>query len=125
MAKMPIDVAIIGNSSKGVEQALTIANAAQDEYVFSRLDAAEERQFTLLAFKDVKWEDFRRQLAEFREKIRGYYPFLLVIVDAPLRGGGWTNLFSQSSDKEGLGVLTTYDVEGNIVPAGKLASYVL
>jgi hypothetical protein len=64
-------------------------------------------------------------MGELRSKIKGYHPFLIAFIDAELNGETYSNLFAANRSSEGLGIVTIANVPDIILPAERLASYML
>src|SRR5215813_6451464 len=108
MAKIPIDIAILANSSREeeVKEALIIANAAQEEFIFSQLKREEEDHLRPFSSEKIVWEEYQKKLLEFKKWSKDYHPHLIAIVDIPLESEEWLELFSQADDDKKIGVIT-------------------
>lgn len=126
MARMPIEILLIGKKQEmAVTQAMTLANRLQDKFEYARLDPDEEQRFTMLEFEKIYAPDFLDTVARMRDDVRGYHPFVIAIVDTPLDGRDYSNLFCSSRGETGLGVLTSANVPELIVPHAAMAAYYL
>ena len=126
MAKIPIEIVTIGNVPIiDVEQAISIANSTQNEFSFSALSQVDSQAFKLLEYKNARAQDFLNAIESQRVQIRGYHPFLIVLVDSVLDGKNYGNLFGSHRAENGLAVVTNANVENIIIPQGRMASYFL
>jgi hypothetical protein len=62
-------------------------------------------------------------LAGIRDEARGFHPFLVAITDSALEGREFTNLFGSHRGGSGLAAITTANVEGVIIPDGRMSAY--
>jgi CAP12/Pycsar effector protein, TIR domain len=126
MARMPIELMLISRDQEpAVTQAITLANHLQEEIGYTRLAPDEEQRFAMLEFEKIYAPDFLDSIARIRKEIRGYHPFVIAIVDAPVDGKDYSNLFCCSRGQAGLGVLTSANVPQVILPASAMAAYFL
>jgi hypothetical protein len=64
-------------------------------------------------------------MEQLRSKIKGYHPFLIAFIDAELGNEEYSNLFAANRSDKGLGIVTLAHVPNVILPAERLASYML
>lgn len=126
MAKMPIEIVLVGtNEQAAIMTAIATANSLQNEFEFCRLDHGQEQEFAVLAFDKIYVQNFLDLMAEKRNGIRGFHPFMLALVDASLDGENYSNLFGSNRAEIGLAVLTSAQVPDVIVPRSKMVAYYL
>lgn len=126
MARMPLEVLLIGQEQEpAVCDAIASANQLQSEFAYTRLSPVEEQLFAMLEYERVKAPDLLDSIARIRTELRGYHPFMIAVVDAPVDGKELTNLFCSSRGEAGLGVLTSANVPELIVPSAAMSSYYL
>lgn len=126
MASMPIEVVALGEVPQTLlEEAIYEANSRQSQFVYSLMTAPDSEQFKVYAFNDIYAPDFLDQMAAVRDQIRGYHPYIIAFVDANLSGERLKNLFASDRPEAGLGVATIANVADLILPANKLAAYLL
>jgi hypothetical protein len=128
MAKLPIEVISINQNFefiKELNEAIEIANSLQQEFVYQSLPAADSAHFSFLSFNVGKSTEIMDNMETIRERIKGYHPFILLILDTKLDGTDFVNIFGSNRAEKGIGVLTTYNVPDAIVPRSKMVSYFL
>lgn len=126
MARMPVEIVLIGRTYQDVaSEAMLLANDLQGEFDYVRLRPEEERQFAMLAYDKIHAPTLMDSMAVLRATLRGYHPFMIALVDAPVDGDNYTNLFGSSRSESGLGVLTSAQVPDVIVPSSRLLAYYL
>jgi predicted nucleotide-binding protein len=126
MAKLPVEIAIIGRKYLvEIERSIEIANNAQTEFEFSRIDQDIEGDLRLRAPLNLDYDEFVPEMEQIITKAKGYHPFVTAIVDCNLSGSGWSNLFSGSFPEKGIGIYTTKDVEGVILDKQNISAYIL
>jgi predicted nucleotide-binding protein len=126
MAHMPVEVIDIGDvPTPALTQAISLANSLQSEFFFDRLAENDAAQFRMRSFSQIFAPDLLRDMEELRSKIKGYHPFLIAFIDAELSNEDYSNLFAANRSEKGLGIVSTANVPDAIVPAERLASYVL
>lgn len=126
MARMPIELVLIGDREEpAVAEAIGLAQSLQTEFDYLRLPAAEEQPFRMLAFGRVRAPELLDRLAEFRKTARGFHPFLVALLDAPVDGEDYGNLFGSSRAESGLGILTSANVPEVIIPRSQMVAYYL
>jgi predicted nucleotide-binding protein len=128
MAKLPIEVISVNQNfefSRELNEAVEIANSLQQEFVFQLISETEGSPFSFLSFNVGKSEEIMDNMETIREKIKGYHPFILLIMDTKLDGKDFGNIFGSNRAEKGLGVLTTFNVPDIIVPHKKMVSYFL
>jgi predicted nucleotide-binding protein len=124
MAHMPVEIVEIGRvSTDAMTQAITTANALQDEFVFLRLDNQEAALFRMHKYDDIVAPKLFAQMKSLRRRIKGFHPFMIAFVDGLLIGKKHANLFAANESQHGLGVVTTFDAIDKIIPREKSAAY--
>lgn len=124
MARVPIEIVSVGNVSiVEVEQAISIANSVQNEFLFNGLEPIDAQPFKMLAYKESLAEALLNVIEERRAYIRGFHPFLIVIVDTELRGKHFSNLFGSHRAHKGIAVISNFKVENIIIPKGRMIAY--
>jgi len=108
---MPIEILVIGKGYEAtITEAIDIANRLQGQFEYSRLKPEDGARFVMLQFERIKAPEFLDSMVRLRKEARGYHPFMIVVVDAPVDGSDFTNLFCSSRGEAGLGVLTSANV---------------
>lgn len=79
----------------------------------------------MLAFGHVRAPELLDRLAEVRKNARGFQPFLVALLDAPVDGEDYGNLFASSRAESGIGILTSANVPDLIIPKSKMVAYYL
>lgn len=128
MAKLPIEVISVNENfqfSKELNEAIDLANSLQAEFVYQLLPTADSSHFSLLSFNLGKSEEIMDNMETIRDRIKGYHPFILLIIDTELDGKDFRNIFGSNRPEKGIGVLTTYNVPEIIIPQDKMVSYFL
>jgi len=126
MARMPIDVVDIGDvQTEALVRAIDTANSLQSEFFFARLTEHDADPFRMHSFNRILASEFLCNMESLRKQIGGYHPFLIAIVDADMDGDELRNLFASNDSSKGLGLVSIANVEKIIVPAGRLAAYIL
>lgn len=126
MARMPIELALVGDGEEvAITEAMERANSLQAQFDYLRLPAAEEQQFRMLGFSNVRAPALLDKIAEIRSAARGFHPFLIALLDAPVEGEDYKNLFGSSRAEDGLGILTSSNVPDIIIPKLKMVAYYL
>jgi predicted nucleotide-binding protein len=126
MAHMPVEVIDIGAvPTPALTQAISVANSLQSEFFFDRLAESDAAGFRMHAFGEVFAPDLLRDMEALRLRIKGYHPFLIAFIDAELNGEKYSNLFAANRSEIGLGIVTIANVPDTILPAQRLASYIL
>ncbi len=126
MAQMPIEIVTIGAVQiVDVEQAISIANSMQNEFIYSLLNPIDSQAFKMLAYQKSTVEDFLNSLESRRSYIRGFHPYVIAIVDTELEGKTYTNLFGSHRAQQGLAIITTSKIENIVIPQGRMAAYFL
>jgi predicted nucleotide-binding protein len=126
MAHMPVEIIDIGDVPvPALNQAITVANSLQSEFYFVRLSEADAAEFRMYSFTEIFAPDLLSRMEDLRSSRRGYHPFLIAFIDAVLNGEKYHNLFASNRPEKGLGIVTFANVAELILPADKLAAYVL
>jgi predicted nucleotide-binding protein len=126
MATMPIEVVDMGEIAVDMlDQAILTANSLQTEFNFSRLSDIDASRFRMHSFHEILADHLLDDMDRLRLEIKGYHPFLIALTDARLNGERFSNLFAANRSERGLGIVTTANVVGTILPADRLASYFL
>src|SRR3712207_4273662 len=106
MAQMPLEIIEVGNiPTEWVDQALSLANSVQSEFLYLRLPEADAQHFQMYTFDHVKAPEFMDSMEHIRNNLRGYHPYLLAFIDADLDGEDYSNIFGSNRAEKGLGVL--------------------
>jgi predicted nucleotide-binding protein len=126
MAQMPVEIIEVGNvPTEWVNQALSLANSSQSEFIYLRLSEADAQHFQMYAFDHVKAPEFLDSIEQVRKNLGGFHPYLLALIDAELDGVTYSNLFGYSYPRKGLAVLTIANVPGIIIAPEMMAAYFL
>lgn len=126
MAQMPIEIIEVGNiPSEWVDQALSLANSVQNEFLYVRMSEEDAQNFQMYAFDHVMAGEFFNSIEQVRANLRGYHPYLLAIIDANLDSADYINLFGSHRAEKGMSVITVANVPGIIIPPDRMSSYLL
>jgi predicted nucleotide-binding protein len=124
MGKLPIDIVNFNEKFKfEIENAITIANGIQTEFVFSKVSEEVFRKFQLLNFEVITDNQFLPKANQIKNSLKGFYPFVNFFTHSPIESGGWANLFALSEYENGISVITSHNVENMIIPRDKMTSY--
>ena len=125
MAVMPIEVVEVGDVPReDVARAITLANSKQPDFQFIHLSHRQAAELRQHAYRRLAAKTFLDTMARFRTNLRGYHPFIIAFVDAPMDGTRLLNLFGSHRAKDGLAIATTANVAGLIVPGDRMVAYV-
>ncbi|MCW3107099.1 MAG: hypothetical protein JWQ09_1605 [Segetibacter sp.] len=128
MAKLPIEVISVNENfqfNKELAEAVELANGLQNEFIYELLPSTEGSHFSFLSFNLGKSEEIMDNMEIIRNRIKGYHPFIMLIMDTKLDGKDFGNIFGSNRPEKGIGVLTTYNVPDIIIPQQKMVSYFL
>jgi predicted nucleotide-binding protein len=124
MSKLPIDIVNFNKEFKSeLENAITIANGIQSEFIFSNVPNDVYHKFQLLNFEEINGDEFLPKANEIKKSLKGFYPYIFVFTNAPLESGGWENLYAVSEYENGITVVTTNNVAEQIIDTDKMISY--
>jgi hypothetical protein len=124
MSKVPIEIVIVGNNNLGeVPSAITLANAAQDEFCFIIAPDDIVSRMQMHAYDHVLASDFLDQVESVRAEVRGYHPFIISVIDSHLDGKQYSNLFGDNRADKGIAVITSAQVTDDIIPKERMAAY--
>jgi hypothetical protein len=84
---------------------------------------ADAEKFNILAFRTVNDTTLLDYIEKIRTNIGGHHPFIIVIVDSNLEGCFYKNLFGSHRAKSGIAVITTSNVENDIIKKGRMTAY--
>ena len=125
MAIMPIEVVEIGDVPReDVGRALTLANSKQSHFHFIHLTQEQGAELRQHRYRRLTASTFLDTMAKFRSNQRGYHPFIIAFVDAPMDGERLTNLFGSHRAEDGLAVATIANVADIIIPGDRMVAYV-
>jgi len=123
---MPIEVTQIGSvPPETVRRTIARANSLQNEFVYIPLPEETARGLRPCEYSKVDLDDLLNAIEQFRVKVSGYHPYLIVFIDSQLTSGKFTNLFWGLLSHEGLAVVTIANVPDVIVPSTQMAAYYL
>lgn len=126
MARMPIEVVLVGEREESsIQEALALCNSLQGEFDYLRLPPEEEQGFQMLSFQRIYAPNFLDSMQSVRDHMRGFHPFIVGVVDSPVDGNDYSNLFGSSRAESGLGIITTANVADVIIPQAKMEAYFL
>jgi len=126
MAQMPIELVAIGDiPTEQFEGVISLANSTQNEFNFIQLQNNEVKAFKALAYKRASVKDLMDRMESTRSELGGYHPFIIALVDTKLDGERFSNLFGSNRAEKGIAVFTIDNVDDIIIPADKIASYML
>jgi hypothetical protein len=124
MAVVPVEVIQHGNvAADDVTVAVGLANSVQKEFLFLQLpDNRATGQPISLPITDVQPLALSDIIESFRRTLRGYHPFLLILVDDYIDESDFYRSFLA---EKGIAVVTINDVPDRIVPRDRMAAYFL
>jgi predicted nucleotide-binding protein len=128
MAKMPVEIAIIGDvPTNEVDYAIRIGNSLQEYFLFSRLKDSLEQELKILHSRHIDGTEFFQSLQQRIQGFQGFHPFLIALgsskLKARLKDNVWDNLFDVHRDA--VAIFTTYGVTDSIIPQAKISAYFL
>lgn len=126
MARMPIEVAVIGGASEhDVVRATAIANRSQEEFHYTVLESNDTGELRLHAYRSADAQKLLDATKNCRLKMPGYHPFLIAVTDSELQGKIYGNLFGSDDAEKGVALFTIANVPDIIIPSNKLTAYYL
>lgn len=126
MAKLPIEIIDLReNVTPDLLIAVEEANRIQSEIEYTILDKKFSDDMKLSVLSDTHTGEFFDSLQNKKSVWRGFHPYIVCIVDAALHSDSWGNLFSSRRAENGIGIVTSREVEQVILPKGKMATYYL
>jgi predicted nucleotide-binding protein len=126
MSKLPLDIVSFNTEFyTELDNAITIANGIQSEFLFTKVSNEIHRKFQFLNFEEINSEEFLPKALEIKKALKGFYPFLCFYTNSPIKGDGWSNLFADTDLENGISVVTTNNVPSTIIPKEKMTSYFL
>lgn len=124
MSKFPLDIISFDNKYEhDLEDAITIANAIQEDFIFHKVDRNVTQKFKLIHLEDNDGNEFLENAIEIKCKLSGYYPNILFVSNNPLAADDWKNLFAHTKSNEKVAIVTTNNVTDLIIPANKIRAY--
>ncbi len=124
MSKLPLDIVNFNDEFKSeLDNAITIANGIQTEFTFDKVPSDIGRKFQFLNFEEMDSDEFLPKALEIKKDLKGFYPYMCFFSNAPLKGGGWSNLFADSDLENGISIITTNNVPDKIIPRDKITAY--
>lgn len=126
MAKIPIEIIDLRDlPSEDLQIAVTEANRLQNEVEFITLQPTYADALRLHVLSDIHSGTFFDALAVKKKEWRGFHPFMICFVNSALHSDQWSNLFGTRRAEAGTAIVTSFGVEGIIVPTGKMSAYYL
>ncbi len=126
MARVPIEIVTIGNVTQAeVANTLTLANSLQNQFDYALMTEDDVGSFRTQEFRRIQVRTFFDMMEVVRTKIRGFHPYIIFIVNAPVDGNLYSNLFGSVRSTEGMAIITLANVPDIIIPANKITSYLL
>ncbi len=126
MAQMPIEITELGDFPAGlINRSMDIANRAQGQFLYLRLDEVSASKIRMISFREIHTDEILPELRRIKSALPGYHPFITAFTKAKLTGAGWSNLFCDRIRGSGISIASTYGLEGDIIPTGKLLSYLV
>jgi hypothetical protein len=126
MAIMPIEI-INASCDKDIDiqYAIERANQIQNSFNYIKVSTSEANQFSSFVTNDVFSPLFFELMSKIREDIRGFHPFMIVIIKEHLRNESHRNLMISHRAKQGIGIITTCNIENIVIPTGRIHAYIL
>jgi len=126
MAKLPVEILDIREiTTPDLLIAVEEANRLQNEIEYTILGESFTNDMRLFVLSDTHTGEFFNALRNKKKEWRGFHPYIICFVDSVLHSDKWGNLFSSRQAEHGIGVITSSEVENEIIPKGKLSSYYL
>lgn len=126
MSKLPLDIVNFTTEfNSELENAITIANGIQSEFLFAKVPNETHRKFQFLNFEEINSDEFLLKAFEIKKTLKGFYPYISIYTHAPLGSSSWLNLFAGFDLENGISVVTTNNVANLIIPKEKMTSYFL
>ena len=86
MSKFPIDIISFEQKFEfELETAISISNAIQDDFIFTKGSRELTRKFNLIHLEENNGNEFLDNAVEIKKKLSGYYPHFLFISSNPLK----------------------------------------
>jgi hypothetical protein len=124
MSRFPVDIVNFNDKYEyDLDTAINIANAIQDDFVFTKTDRNIIQKFKLIHLEENNGDDFLKEAFEIKANLAGYYPYILFISQNPLEAKGWSNLFAHNHSENGVSIITTDNVPDVILPKDKIQAY--
>lgn len=125
MSKMPIDIVSFSRQFEfEINNAVTIANDIQNEFLFTKVSPEICRKFHFIDFDKIYSVDFFTKAIEIKNNLKGFFPYLVFFSDSPLESDDYSNLYSVHRAEDGVSVITTDNVPSDdIIPKDKMVSY--
>ncbi|AEE54462.1 hypothetical protein [Haliscomenobacter hydrossis] len=129
MAKMPIEIITVSERFQFLKElrgAIDYANDLQEDFFFELLAPAERAHFEFISFDKVRHSrEVLQSMDTIRKQIKGFHPFLILVVESELETDNLANIFGSAHGKKGLALFTTSNVAVLIVPEDKMMAYFL
>jgi predicted nucleotide-binding protein len=126
MSKLPLDIVNFNDDFKDeLDNAITIANGIQTEFIFAKVSTEINRKFQILNFDEIDSDEFFSKANTIKKDLKGFFPYIFFFSNSPLKGGGWSNLFADSDLESSISIITTDNVPDKIIPKDKMISYFL
>ncbi len=124
MSKLPLDIVNFNDEFKSeLDNAITIANGIQNEFVITKVPSDVSRKFQLLNFDEINGDEFLPKALEIKNGLKGFFPFLCFFSNSPLKDNEWSNLFANYDLENRICVITTNNVPDKIIPRDKMTAY--
>ncbi len=126
MAKFPVEIIRIGEKYHDeITDSISLINNIQNHFEITLIDSKFEEDFKILNYRDVFSDLLMSKLYDFKNKIKGFYPFKIFITDSRMKIPNIeeSSLFGEADGREGLAVFTTFDVPNTIIPEDRMNSY--
>lgn len=94
-----------------IEAAATVLNETQSEFRFHLPPKWLQETTLQYAYQAYEADTVYEWLAEYRRRARGFRPFLIAVVNAPLKSKELNNIFGSHPGKDGVAVVTLDDHE--------------
>ncbi len=126
MARLPVEIIDLReNITPDLMAAVEEGNLIQSEVEYSFLDQSFADAMRLFVLSDTHNGTFFDSLQAKKREWRGFHPFIICFIDSELHSDKWSNLFSSRGAEHGIGVVTSSEMEGVIIPKGKMSAYYL
>lgn len=124
MSKLPLDIVNFNDEFRcELDNAITIANGIQNEFLFTKVSTEVSRKFQFLNFDEINTDEFLPKALEIKKELKGFFPYLSFFSNSPLKGDRWSNLFAQYDLENGISIITTNNIPEKIIPRDKMTSY--
>lgn len=126
MAQLPVEIIDLRTVvTPDLSLALERANQVQQELLYLQLGSEYSDALRLNVRRSTQSGSFFEALSIKKREWRGFHPYIVVVIDSVLSSARLGNLFATRRGEEGLAIVTSFGLEGIVVPSGRMAAYYL